>query len=157
MNSQSETLPSFCSSCSGKVPTASLYDLTAIERDLAPWWQELNMIVGPLALTISIGCISLNLYLGFLFSLLGVAVMCSIMQGVRSRFSQRYQLLREMAKRDAKAAEALQFADQRFFSNVRYLSFLIGFSSIFLVALAHLIAIVASLSGTALWFVQLID
>jgi len=112
----------------------SIYDLSATERDLERWWQDLNLIVGPLALAMAIGCKSLSYWPGLLFSVLGVSVMISISRGIRSRFSPRVYQLRELAKTDAKAAEVLQFVEKNFLGTGRYFSYLVGFISLSLTA-----------------------
>lgn len=112
----------------------SIYDLSATERDLEKWWRDLNCIVGPLALTMAIGCKSLTFWPGLIFSLLGCLVMFSILKGIRPRFTCRIKQLRELAKTDQKAAEALQFAEKHFLSHWCYFSFLAGFMSLGLIA-----------------------
>ncbi len=112
----------------------SLYDIKEIEAELDVWYRELNLLIGPLALTMAIGCLSLNYLAGLIFSLVGVAVLVSIHQGVSNRFSRRVIELRKIADKDPKAVEVLNFINTKFFGNWRYFPYMAGFFSIFTVA-----------------------
>lgn len=114
--------------------TPSIYDIQAIEAELDTWYRELNLLIGPLALTMAIGCSSLRYLAGLIFSLVSVAVLLSIHQGVSNKFSRRILELRILAKKDAKAAEVLNYASANFFGNWRYFSYMAGFLSICIVA-----------------------
>lgn len=114
--------------------TSSLYDIQAIEVELDTWYRELNLLIGPLALTMAIGCLSLRYWAGFIFSLVGVAVLASIHQGVSKRFSRRVLELRKIADTDPKAEEVLKFVSTNFFGNWRYFPYMAGFFSIYIVA-----------------------
>jgi hypothetical protein len=113
---------------------SSRYNIQAIEAELDGWYRELNLLIGPLALTMAIGCSSLRYMAGLIFSLVGAAVLISIQQGVSSRFSKMILELRKLADTDPKAAEVLTFVNTNFFGNWRYFSYMAGFFSIFIVA-----------------------
>ena len=112
------------------VPQPSIYDLSAIERELESWWRDLNLIVGPLALTMAIGCKSLSYWPAVIFNIAASLAIVSIAHGIRPRYTTRVGQLRELAKHDPKAAEVLKFTDENFLGNWRYCSFLVGFISL---------------------------
>ncbi|MGE6530297.1 hypothetical protein ACQKEM_15035 [Pseudomonas sp. NPDC077382] len=113
--------------------------LEAIENELKGWWRDLNLIVGPLALAIAIGCMSLRIWPGLFFSVLGCFVMTSIGAGIRPRRATRLAELRLMSKTDHKAMKSLRFAEENFLGYWKYFSFMAGFVSIGLVAAWHIL------------------
>ncbi len=112
----------------------SLYDIQAIEAELDAWYRELNLLIGPLALTIAIGCSSLRYLAGLIFSLVSVVVLVSIHQGVSNKFSKRIIELRKIADADPKAVEVLYFVSVNLLGNWRYFPYMAGFFSIWIVA-----------------------
>jgi len=109
---------------------SSIYDLSETERELEKWWRDLNLIVGPLALTMAIGCKSLSFWPGLGFSFLGSLVLLSISLGIQPRYTSRITELRKLARSDSRAAEALSFAEKNFLGHWRYLSFIVGCMSL---------------------------
>lgn len=132
----------------------SILDLTAIEQELQEWWRDLNLIVGPLALTMAIGCKSLSYWPGLIFSVLGVLVMCSISSGIKMKRNARFLRLRELANTDEKAKEALKYAEENFLPHRRYLSHMIGLFSLCLMAAWHVIGGIMTINPPFRWMVH---
>ena len=114
-------------------------DLSEIESELENWWRDLNLIVGPLALTMAIGCKSLSFWPGLIFSVLAFFVLLSISSGIKPRRNTRLAQLQELAKHDKEAAKALKYANNYFLGKWRYFSCMAGCISLPVVAGWHVI------------------
>ncbi len=108
-------------------------NLHEIEEELKTWVSFHNNIVGVLAFSFALGCLSLPFPISFIASLISIAMTISLMTVGGPACSPKFRVLRQKAKTSENHKEILQFAENNFLSGFKYLPFNIGYWSLVLV------------------------
>lgn len=126
---------------------SSPYNVQAIALELEARHRDLNLIVGPLSLSITIGCLSLTFWPGLFFGALGLLVLFSVTDGGIIRRSHKLDWLRKAASDDWKAAEVLEYVEREFLGIWQNFSFLSGGISLMLVTAWRMCGLCVIASG----------
>ncbi len=107
-------------------------ELTKIENELEAWWAFCNSILGILAFTFALACLSIPEYLAAIASTTAIYMIFIIGDACSPTFSPTLQLLKNKIIKSGYDEEILDFIKTEFFSQKRYIVFNVGMVSLVL-------------------------
>lgn len=108
-------------------------DLKKIKVELEEWRLFYNNVLGALAFTFALACLSIPAYLAAVASTASFCMIGIIGDSCSPRFSPTLKLLRIKLKKSEREREILGYAEEQFLSNKRYLAFNFGMASLMVV------------------------
>lgn len=102
-------------------------ELKKIELELEEWRTFYNYVLGALAFTFALACLSIPKYVSFVAAFASLVMVSTIGDACSPRFSNTLKELRKKESRTPREQEIVDFSEETFLSNRKYMAFNFGF------------------------------